>query len=192
MKEVLAGSTWPETTGTHRRHPARTESRMHAQKPRGPHPRSGTETSSRAKPGSPWERFGDALDTVLKSSHPVSRHMSEPGHRIYGTTTVRVSLVIHAPLRYVYEWCTDYRSDDGRFSRRRPHPSFRVIKISPRRVLRIRVARGTGRDSAVAVDLVRLNPPTPGTSTRSTRPTGRPWTTGSAPSAARGHDFSCW
>ena len=85
--------------------------------------------------------------------------MPERGHRIYGTTTVRVSLLIRAPSRYVYGWCTDYRSDDGRFSSRRPHPSFRVIRISPRRVLRIRVSRGAGRDSAVAVDLVRLNPP---------------------------------
>ena len=85
--------------------------------------------------------------------------MPERGHRIYGTTTVRVSRVIHAPSRYVYDWCTDYRSDDGRFSKRRPRPSFRVIRISPRRVLRIRVSRGSGRDPAIAVDLVRLNPP---------------------------------
>jgi hypothetical protein len=91
--------------------------------------------------------------------------MPERGHRIYGTTTVRLSLVIHAPSRYVYDWCTDYRSDDARFSARRPLPSFRVIRISPRRVLRIRVARGSGRDPAMfdhhrlAVDVVRLNPP---------------------------------
>jgi hypothetical protein len=85
--------------------------------------------------------------------------MPEPGHRIYGTTTVRVSLVIHAPSRYVYDWCTDYRSDDGRFSSRRPYPRFRVIRISPHRVLRIRISRGSGRDPSIAVDLVRLNPP---------------------------------
>jgi len=85
--------------------------------------------------------------------------MPERGHRIYGTTTVRLSLVIHAPSRYVYDWCTDYRSDDGRFSSRRPRPSFRVIRISPRRMVRIRVSRGAGRDPAIAVDLVRLNPP---------------------------------
>jgi hypothetical protein len=85
--------------------------------------------------------------------------MPERGHRIYGTTTVRVSLLIRAPSRYVYDWCTDYRGDDGRFSSRRPRPSFRVIRLSPRRVLRIRVARGSGRESAIAVDLVRLNPP---------------------------------
>jgi hypothetical protein len=85
--------------------------------------------------------------------------MPERGHRIYGTTSVRVSLVIHAPWRYVYDWCTDYRSDDGRLSRARPRPSFRVIRISPRRVVRIRVYRGPGRDPAVTVEKIRLNPP---------------------------------
>jgi hypothetical protein len=85
--------------------------------------------------------------------------MPERGHRIYGTTTVRVSLLIHAPSRYVYEWCTDYRSDDGRIWRHRPRPTYRVIRVSPRRVVRVRIHRGSGRDPAIAVDVVRLNPP---------------------------------
>jgi hypothetical protein len=85
--------------------------------------------------------------------------MPERGHRIYGTTTVRLALPIHAPARYVYDWCTDYRSDDARFSKRRPRPSFRVVRISPHRVVRIRVARGSGPDPRFAVDVVRLNPP---------------------------------
>jgi hypothetical protein len=85
--------------------------------------------------------------------------MPERGHRFYGTTTVRISLVIQAPARYVYEWCTDYRSDDGRLSRGRPRPTFRVIRVSPRRVVRIRVYRGSGRDPALTVERIRLNPP---------------------------------
>ncbi|MCI4326623.1 MAG: hypothetical protein L3K16_03180 [Thermoplasmata archaeon] len=85
--------------------------------------------------------------------------MPERGHRIYGTTTVRVSLVIQAPSRYVYDWCTDYRSDDGRLSNARPRPRFRVIRISPRRLVRIRVSRGSGRDPAFTVEAIRLNPP---------------------------------
>jgi hypothetical protein len=85
--------------------------------------------------------------------------MPERGHRIYGTTTVRLSLVIHAPARYVYDWCTDYRSDDSRLSRHRPRPTYRVIRVSPRRVVRVRILRESGRDPAIAVDVVRLNPP---------------------------------
>ena len=72
---------------------------------------------------------------------------------------MRLSLTIRAPSRYVYDWCTDYRSDDGRFSSRRPRPKYRVIRLSPRRVLRVRIAPGSGRDPAIAVELVRLNPP---------------------------------
>jgi hypothetical protein len=83
--------------------------------------------------------------------------MPERGHRIYGTTTVRLSLMVHAPSRYVYDWCTDYRADDGRFSGGRAR--YRVFRISPRRVVRIRVSRGSGRDPRIAVELVGLNPP---------------------------------
>lgn len=85
--------------------------------------------------------------------------MPERGHRVYGSTTVRVSLVVQAPARYVYEWCTDYRSDDGRYSKRRPRPKFRVIRISPRRLVRIRVAQGTGREPALTVERICLSPP---------------------------------
>lgn len=85
--------------------------------------------------------------------------MPELGHRIYGTTSVRLSIMIRAPSRYVYEWCTDYRSDDGRLSSRRPRPTFRVIRVSPRRIVRVRIARGSGGDPALAVDVVRLKPP---------------------------------
>jgi hypothetical protein len=85
--------------------------------------------------------------------------MPERGHRFYGTETVRISLVIQAPSRYVYDWCTDYRSDDGRFSRARPRPTFRVIRISPRRVVRVRVHRGSGPDPSLTVERIRLNPP---------------------------------
>ncbi len=86
--------------------------------------------------------------------------MPQRGHRVFKTTTVRVSKVVKAPLRYVYDWCTDYRADDGRL--RREHsvkPTFRVIRISPHRVVRIRLFPTGSHDPEIAVDLVRLNPP---------------------------------
>lgn len=100
---------------------------------------------------------GPLPEPSLKPNPRFPLPMPEPGHRLYGTTRVRLSLAIRAPSRYVYEWCTDYRPSDSRLSRARV--TFRVIQISPRRVLRIRVHRGRGRDPAIAVDLVRLNPP---------------------------------
>jgi hypothetical protein len=89
----------------------------------------------------------------------VTRSAPERGHRIYATQRLRVSKVIEAPLKYVYDWSTDYRSDDSRLSRARPPPRFRVVRLSPRRLLRIRLTTTSSRDPEVAVDLVRLSPP---------------------------------
>jgi len=86
--------------------------------------------------------------------------MPQRGHRVFGTTTVRVSKVVHAPLRYVYDWCTDYRSDDWRLRRKGAvKPRFRVLRVSPHRVIRIRLAPTRSYDPDIAIDLVRLDPP---------------------------------
>jgi len=81
------------------------------------------------------------------------------GHRIYATQTVRISKVIGAPVDYVYAWCTDYRPDDSELSVSRPKPRFQVVRLAPRRLLRIRVTDAGRRDPRVAVDLLRLQPP---------------------------------
>lgn len=81
------------------------------------------------------------------------------GHRIYSTQTVRVSRTIDAPLRYVYDWCTDYRSDDWRLSPRGARRRFRVLRLSPHRLLRIRLTPNGSEDPDVAVDVLRLEPP---------------------------------
>jgi hypothetical protein len=79
---------------------------------------------------------------------------------VFGTTTVRVSKEVNAPLRYVYDWCTDYRSDDWRLRRKGGiKPKYRVLRVSPRRVVRVRQAPNGSRDPDIAVDVVRLDPP---------------------------------
>ncbi len=70
-----------------------------------------------------------------------------------------MSTVIEAPLPYVYAWCTDYRPSDREFSRAATRPRFRVVRLSPRRLLRIRTTPTGSGDPLVAVDLVRLSPP---------------------------------
>lgn len=85
--------------------------------------------------------------------------MAKTGHEIYATQVLRVSKVIAAPLDYVYAWCTDYRADDRKLSTAKPRPRFRVVKLSPHRVLRIRLTPISRADPAVAVDVVRLDPP---------------------------------
>ena len=77
--------------------------------------------------------------------------------RIFATHTGRFSKTVDAPLRYVYDWCTDFRSDDGRFSR--SNPKSQVIRVSPRRLVRVRIARDGASDPAMAVELIRLSPP---------------------------------
>jgi len=86
--------------------------------------------------------------------------MPQRGHRVFGTTTIRISKVVNAPLRYVYDWCTDYRADDGRLQRKdRIKPKFRVLRVSPLRVVRVRLAPNGSPDPDIAVDVVRLDPP---------------------------------
>ena len=84
-------------------------------------------------------------------------HMPESGRRVFATHHARVTKTIKAPIIYVYEWCTDYRSDDGKFSRSKTRS--KVIHVGSDRVVRIRVRATTIEGPAVAVELVRLIPP---------------------------------
>ncbi len=83
--------------------------------------------------------------------------MLEMRRRIFATHTGRFSKIVDAPLSYVYDWCTDFRPDDEKFSRSKP--KSRVIRVSPRRLVRVRIARHGASDPAMAVELVRLSPP---------------------------------
>ena len=85
--------------------------------------------------------------------------MPHGSRRVYATQRIRVIKVVKAPADYVYEWCTDHRSDDWKVARLGTHPRFRVIKISAHRVVRIRLTDQGGSDPDIAVDLVRLQPP---------------------------------
>lgn len=83
--------------------------------------------------------------------------MPETSRRIYATHVARISKVIAVPRRYAYEWCTDYRTDDGRFSRSKPR--FHVLQLSKDRVVRVRYLPQRAQPPKVAVELVRLRPP---------------------------------
>lgn len=85
--------------------------------------------------------------------------MPSRGHRFYAVQRLLVSRTIDAPVRYVYDWCTDYRSDDWKVTKPGTHPRFRVLRPSPHRVIRIRVTPQKSEDPAIAVDLIRLEPP---------------------------------
>lgn len=83
--------------------------------------------------------------------------MPADSRRVYATHRIRFSKLVAAPSPYVYRWFTDFRDDDGRFSTRRP--GFRTLRLTRDRVLRVRFTKGKGKEPAIAVDLVRLAPP---------------------------------
>jgi hypothetical protein len=83
--------------------------------------------------------------------------MPEQSQRIFGSYRVRLTKTVEAPAKFVYAWCTDFRTDDGKYSSSRPR--FRVIHLTPDRIVRIRSSRGKGSRPAVALELIRLLPP---------------------------------
>ena len=83
--------------------------------------------------------------------------MPASSRRIFATHQVWFTKVARVPMAYAYAWFTDYRSDDGKFSKSRPH--YRVIKVARDRVVRIRTSSGSRGTPAVAVEIVRLMPP---------------------------------
>lgn len=70
--------------------------------------------------------------------------------------TVKVSKIINAPLRFVYDWCTDFREDDRKMigSRRKRI----ILQKTKRRVVYVYVYRRRGKVRS-AVNIVTLQPP---------------------------------
>ncbi len=83
--------------------------------------------------------------------------MPEKRGRIFATHTGRLSKIVDAPLRYVYDWCTDFRTDDAKLAG--SEQRHRVVRVSPQRLVRIKVAGNRAGNPAMAVELVRLSPP---------------------------------
>ena len=83
--------------------------------------------------------------------------MPEQGRRAFATHTGRISKTVNAPLHYVYDWCTDFRSDDAKFSS--SDQRHRVVTVSPRRLVRVKVAHDGAEDPEMNVEVVRLSPP---------------------------------
>lgn len=72
------------------------------------------------------------------------------------TGTYRISRVINAPLRFVYDWCTDYREDDYKIIGSKSRRTF--LEKTPRRVIyAIRYPSNSG--FGLAVNIVTLHPP---------------------------------
>lgn len=84
-------------------------------------------------------------------------HMPASSRRVLASQRAQVTKTVEAPIKYVYEWCTDFRNDDRKFSSSKQR--HQVIHVESDRVVRIRVRATPIGSPSVVVELVRLNPP---------------------------------
>ncbi len=76
-------------------------------------------------------------------------------NRKAATDAIRFSRIIHAPLGFVYRWCTDYREDDNRITGSKSRR--RILERTKERVI---YAYGEkGAKSVGAANIVTLHPP---------------------------------
>ena len=83
--------------------------------------------------------------------------MPEQSRRVFATQTGRLSKIVDAPIRYVYDWCTDFRPDDAKLST--SEQKHRVVRVSPQRLVRVKVHGNGAKNPAINVEMVRLSPP---------------------------------
>ena len=83
--------------------------------------------------------------------------MPERGRRVFATQTLRLSKIVDAPLRYVYDRCTDFRPDEAKL--KESNRSIQVVTVIPDRLVRIKVYNIAAENPLVVTELIRLNPP---------------------------------
>jgi hypothetical protein len=71
--------------------------------------------------------------------------------------TTKVSKVINAPLRYTYEWCTDFREDDSKLTG--STSKRRILEKTKKRTVYVVVYQGADGKEKMAVSYVTLKPP---------------------------------
>ena len=70
--------------------------------------------------------------------------------------TYRVMKIINASLKFVFNWCTDYREDDNELTGSKAQ--FKILQKTGRRVVYLRTFELNGR-TLIAVKMVTLRPP---------------------------------
>jgi hypothetical protein len=75
----------------------------------------------------------------------------------YRTLTFRVR--VHAPLEFVYRWCTDFRADDDRLTNSIYQYRADIVLREPRRIVRVIRVPGKDRNRSTDVEIISLQPP---------------------------------
>ena len=70
--------------------------------------------------------------------------------------TYRVKKTFNAPLKFVYDWCTDYREDDNLMTGWKAQ--FKILQKNKRRVIYLRTSERDGK-TMISVKMVTLRPP---------------------------------
>jgi hypothetical protein len=70
--------------------------------------------------------------------------------------TIHVSKTINAPLRFVYNWCTDFREDDNKITGSKTRRI--MLQKTRQRVVYLSIYRSSGR-SWYGANIVTLRPP---------------------------------
>jgi hypothetical protein len=88
------------------------------------------------------------------STHPNVLNLSSGKYT--KSHTIQVSKTIRAPLRFVYDWCTDYRESDPKITGSKS--KRKILLKNKHRVVYVVNYRSRGRPKS-AVDVITLYPP---------------------------------
>lgn len=72
------------------------------------------------------------------------------------THTYRVSKIINAPLKFVFDWCTDFREDDNQITGSKTQR--KILQSTKRRAIYISIYEHNAK-MVSAVNIVTLKPP---------------------------------
>lgn len=72
---------------------------------------------------------------------------------------MRFHQIVHAPLPFVFRWCTDFREDDDRITDDIYHYAARILLREPARFVREVVVPGRDRNRCTEIEVIRLAPP---------------------------------
>jgi hypothetical protein len=73
--------------------------------------------------------------------------------------TYRFRKLVHAPLPFVYAWCTDYREDDDRITDSIYQYRAKIVLRETDRIVRIITVPGSDRNRSTDIEIISLRPP---------------------------------
>ena len=100
------------------------------------------------------QQKADGLLLSRRAVQSMGRRKPGPTYREY-----RFRKRIHAPLPFVFRWCTDYREDDPRLTNSLYHYRARIVLREPTRIVRIITVAGKDRNRCTDVEIISLRPP---------------------------------